>query len=176
MTFLSRSPSNEHLRSWRWPIWDGRPWFKTRTSKTLWIWWYFTHSTLKVTVLAPPTSNYVWFLLILANDDQVKLPWTSKFEDDQCLEPNDAHLKLVTPKFEEAHLMVTNSKWSSIRMNEKRQTLFNYMLVTTSSVTNLKWLPSAPKKQEEMNINMLVAISSCQALLCECYILQHHQQ
>lgn len=43
----------------------------------------------------------------------------------------------------------------------------------------LKMVTIIPKKQQEMNIiNMLVAISSWQALLCECYMqhLQHHQQ
>lgn len=50
------------------------------TSKTSWIWWYFTHSTLKVTVLAPSTSNYVRFFLILTSDGQVKLVTMNFFE------------------------------------------------------------------------------------------------
>lgn len=121
------------------------------------------------------------FFLILANDDQVKLVAMNffKFEDDQCLGPSDTHLKLVTPKIEEAHLMMANSKWSSMTTKENRQTLSNHRSVTISSVVNSKRSPSAPKKQQEMNIiNMLVAISSGQALLCECCIkhLQHHQQ
>lgn len=95
-------------------------------------------------------SSWFWPVMAKPMAKSSWLPWTSsKFEDDQCLEPNDAHLELATPEFEEAHLIMTNLKWSPMPTTEKRQTLFNYMLVITSSVTNSKWSPSAPPKNKK---------------------------